>query len=192
MKKINQRKIEKQFSKQNVKTLGRDEITLNQMRIDELKLSDRPYEEKKRMTFTQLFEERMKEKSGETETISMVIKVDIETMTFGIPYGKSVDEFEINKNNVIKTEKLLQEKTTKKIVERTYGPFTVRMKVNHNRFDMYKLAMYTLLKNNFNAQSGENIVRIGLKYFRLEEKDIKHKMRGLKLESYLLSKQKPI
>ena len=55
---------------------------------------------------------------------------------------------------------------------------------------MYKFMIYTLLKNKFNALSGEYISKIGaeiVNYYK--KKFIKHKMGAVKLESYLLRKQ---
>lgn len=53
--------------------------------------------------------------------------------------------------------------------------------------------MYILLTNNFSTLSGEFIYMIGCKIIKLDEKHFKHnKMGKLKLESYLLSKQRPI
>ena len=53
--------------------------------------------------------------------------------------------------------------------------------------------MYTLLKENFSILSGQHISKIGAKIIQLNKKYFKHhKMGKLKLESYLLNKQRPI
>ena len=70
-----------------------------------------------------------------------------------------------------------------------YGPFVTNMPKLSKR-DMYKFMLYTLLKNNFTVLSGEYITKIGAKivYYR-KKRVIKHRMGGIKLESYLLRPQ---
>ena len=59
--------------------------------------------------------------------------------------------------------------------------------------DKYKFALYTLLETNFTFLSGEHITKIGARIIKLNKKHFKHhKMGKLKLESYLLNKQRPI
>lgn len=54
-----------------------------------------------------------------------------------------------------------------------------------NEQDMYKFAMYTLLKNNFTLLSGEYIKALGFKIIYYKKADfLHHKMGALKLESY--------
>ena len=75
----------------------------------------------------------------------------------------------------------------------THGPFVVEKPVHLSRPDTYKFAMYTLLNTIFNILSGERISRIGCKILKLNKrKTIQQKMGQLKLESYLLNKQRPI
>ena len=59
--------------------------------------------------------------------------------------------------------------------------------------DTYKIAMYTLVRSEFSILSGEYIVGIGCKIIQLVKNEFKYsKMGSLKLESYLLNKQRPI
>jgi len=79
------------------------------------------------------------------------------------------------------------------VSEHTYGPFTVDKPVNLSIPDTYKFALYTLMKTNVTFLSGESVTHIGCKIVNLDKKRvIKHKMGKLKLESYLLNKQRPI
>lgn len=81
----------------------------------------------------------------------------------------------------------------KTFIEETYGPFTVEKAVHLSTYNTYKFAMYTLLDKKFNILSGQHITGIGCKIIKLEKKQsITHKMGQLKLESYLLSKKRPI
>ena len=78
------------------------------------------------------------------------------------------------------------------VYERSYGPFTVEIPKGLSTRDIYKFALYTLRKID-TVQSGEYITKIGTKITNLDKKHFKHhKMGGLKLESYLLNKQRPI
>lgn len=62
-----------------------------------------------------------------------------------------------------------------------------------NNEDMYRFMVYTLLKNNFTLLSAEEIKKIGFKIITHNNKFfMKHSMGSLKLESYLLNKQRPI
>ena len=79
------------------------------------------------------------------------------------------------------------------IKEKSYGPFTVERPKHLSIPDTYKLAMYTLLNKQFNLLSGEYIIGIGCKIIQLMKNEFKYsKMGALKLESYLLNKQRPI
>ena len=118
---------------------------------------------KAKMSFLKLFKTRLDMIPGKRETVSVTIVVEIE-----------------NDN---------KEKSTKT----TRGPFAVEKPVYLSIPDTYKFAMYTLLNTKFNILSGEHISRIGVKIIKLEKKNtIKQKMGQLKLESYLLNKQRPI
>jgi len=78
-------------------------------------------------------------------------------------------------------------------VEKSYGPFTVEKPVQLSVDDTYKFAVLTLLNTKFNLLSGERISGIGCRIIKMEEKqNLVQKMGSLKLESYLLNKQRPI
>ena len=78
------------------------------------------------------------------------------------------------------------------VTEKTYGPFTIDVP-RLNNDDMYKFMVYALLKNNFTLLSAEEIKKIGCKIITHNKKFfMKLKMGKLKLESYLLNKQRPI
>ena len=78
------------------------------------------------------------------------------------------------------------------VTEKTYGPFTIDVP-RLNNDDMYKFMVYALLKNNFTLLSAEEIKKIGCKIITHNKKFfMKHNMGSLKLESYLLNKQRPI
>lgn len=78
-------------------------------------------------------------------------------------------------------------------VVKKYGPFVVNIPENLSVDDIYKYLMYILLTKKFNILSGEYIDEIGGTLIPFKKsRTIKHKMGSLKLESYFLSKQKPI
>ena len=61
------------------------------------------------------------------------------------------------------------------------------------KYDMYKFMVYALLRNNFTLLSAQEIMKIGCKIIKHNKKFfMNHAMGGLKLESYLLCKQRPI
>ena len=76
------------------------------------------------------------------------------------------------------------------VVEKTYGPFDMDVP-QLSKHDMYKFMVYTLLKNNFTLLSAQEIMKIGCKIIT-HNIFMNHVMGGIKLESYLLNKQKPI
>ena len=76
--------------------------------------------------------------------------------------------------------------------KKSYGPFTVDVP-RLDRRDMYKFMVYTLLSNNFTLLSAQEIKKIGCKIVTHNKQFFMHHfMEGLKLESYLLSKQRQI
>ena len=75
--------------------------------------------------------------------------------------------------------------------EKKQTPYTVSKPINLTKEDNYKFAMYILIKKGFEQQSGDCISHIGAN-IKLDKKNIMdHKVGCLKLESYLLSKQRP-
>lgn len=78
------------------------------------------------------------------------------------------------------------------IDDKTYGPFDISVPQLSKR-DMYKFMVYTLLSNNFTLLSAQEITKIGCKIITHNKKFfMKHFMEGIKLDSYLLNKQRPI
>ena len=64
------------------------------------------------------------------------------------------------------------------------------MPLDINIHDKYKFAVKVLLNNTFSVQSSKVLEKIRFSYTVLEKKDVKkHDMPGVKLESFLLSKQ---
>ena len=138
--------------------------TLQQYRMEEITLSNDSKRSKK--SFSQLFEVRIDNMKGDTEKVSLFITVEI---------TKSLRGLEEN------------------VFKRTYGPFTVDIPKGLSIQDTYKFALYTLLRTNITFLSGEHITKIGARIIQLNKKHFKHhKMGKLKLESYLLNKQRPI
>ena len=75
---------------------------------------------------------------------------------------------------------------------KTHGPFDMEVP-QLSKHDMYKFMVYKLLNNNFTLLSAQEITKIGCKLLTHNKKFfMKHLMKGLKLESYLLNKQRPI
>ena len=90
-------------------------------------------------------------------------------------------------------EQKLFQKNNNIFKEKTYGPFTIEIPKHLSIPHTYKLAMYTLLNKHFHILSGEFISGIGYKLIKLNKNEFKYgKMGSLKLESYLLNKQRPI
>lgn len=149
------------------------EVRLEDFRISEIKSSSD--KNRAKMGFVELFETRLDKIPGKREIVSIVVDVEISQNMNGI-------------DAVAQAFADIDHKRKK------HGPFTVKKPINLSNQDVYKFAMYTLLKNGFSALSGEFISGIGYKIMSLTKKQIKKlKMGGLKLgESYLLSKQRPI
>ena len=133
--------------------------TLQQYRIEEIKMSNDSKRSKK--SFSQFFEARIDNIKGDAEKVSLFITVEITKSLLGL------------EENVLK---------------RTYGPFTVDIPKGLSIQDIYKFALYTLLRTNITSLSGEYITKIGARIIQLNKKHFKyHKMGKLKLESYLLN-----
>ena len=78
------------------------------------------------------------------------------------------------------------------VTKKSYGPFEMDIP-QLSIEDMYRFMVYTLLKNNFTLLSAEEIKKIGCKIITHNKRFFEqHTMAGLKLETYLLSKQRPI
>lgn len=157
-----------------------------------------------KMSFMDLFETRLDKVPGKREPVSINLNVEIDTSN-PKPTKKDIkeykelpennlendDEYEIPHKKVIRQHVFQKEGKTK--IDKTYGPFTVEKPIHISKMDTYKFTMYTLLKEKFNILSGQYISGIGCGIIKLNKKRfIKHKMGGLKLESYFLNKQRPI
>ena len=117
---------------------------------------------KAKKSLAELFEKRVKKMQTEVKTVSITINVKL--------------------SHTLQRSSSLY----------SFGPFTVQ-KPNMSLQDVYRFAFYTLKKSNITFLSGDYVTHIGCKIMELSErKVIKHKMGNLKLESYLLNKQKPI
>ena len=79
------------------------------------------------------------------------------------------------------------------VTDHNFGSFEVKMPVGLSLKDTYKFALSTLMKSNITLLSGESITDIGFDIINLDKKHpIKTRMGSIKLESYLLNKQRPI
>ena len=79
-----------------------------------------------------------------------------------------------------------------RITRKSYGPLTTNVPRLSTR-DMNKFMVYTLLENNFTLLSAQEIVKIGCKIITYNKQFFMHHFMGaLKLDSYLLSKQRQI
>ena len=79
------------------------------------------------------------------------------------------------------------------VSEHTFGPFNTKMPVGLRKRDKYKFALSELMKSGINLVSGQSISELGFNIINLDEKKpVNTKMGSLKLESYLLNKQRPI
>ena len=192
-------------STQKIRDYPMIKVSLSSLRKDELKR--RSSNNKTGTSFIELFEKRLNQIQGDRETVSINLDVEIRTdrtdrMEDRKKYerlakdmnNKGKDEYGIEYKKVIKQTTYARESIDiDYYIRKSYGPFTVEKPVNLSRLDIYKFAMYTLLKNKFTMLSQEVISGIGCTIIKLTKKQFKHhKMGKLKLESYLLNKQRPI
>ena len=168
--------------------------SLFSLRQDELKKSTS--KDKARMKFVDLFDDRLNKIQGERELVSINIKVKIDTIrVVGSDYEEEPNYMnkDVKDEYGIKYKKVIKQKQDRYYIRKNYGSFTVKKPVNLGKLDIYKFAMYTLLENKFSILSGEFITGIGCEIIKLTKtKFKKHTMGKLKLESYLLNKQRPI
>ena len=79
------------------------------------------------------------------------------------------------------------------VSDHTFGPFNAKMPVGLSKRDKYKFAFSELMKSGINLVSGQSISELGFNIISLDNKQpVNTKMGSLKLESYLLNKQRPI
>ena len=138
--------------------------TLDEFRKEEIRRSN---DKNKRLkSFVDLFGKRLNEMQGRRDRVSMRIHIELTHALRGM----------------IET-----------VSEHTYGSFTVNKPYNMSKRDGYKFALYVLMNKNITFLSGESVTQIGFDITRLNNKrPQKHKLGKLKLESYLLNKQRPI
>ena len=143
-------------STQKIRHYPKIKTTLDEFRKDEMKMSTD--KTRRHTSFINLFETRLNKITGNRETVSMSLNVDINVPSFRkLEKGvvSSVDEFDIPikkvinsnyKNMTVPSKYILNTSTKIKVVEKSYGPFTVEKPVILSKQDIYKFAMYTLLK----------------------------------------------
>ena len=113
-------------------------------------------------SFVNLFKKRLESIKGNRDVVSITLYVDI------------TDEMD---------------NTTE---EKTFGPFMTEIPRLTEK-DMYKFMVYILMENKFNLLSAQVISKIGCDILTHNKRFFaKHKMGGLKLESYLLSNSRKI
>ena len=153
---------------ENIIEYPKRQVSLQKFRIEEARRSNTI--RKKGSSFLKLFGKRLDSMEGERKKVSITLYADIKDIS---------NKFDLDKLN-------------ENIEEKTYGPFTMDMpKMSKN--DMYKFMMYTLLDNNFTILSAQVIDKIGCKIITYDDQNfMDHRMGKLKLQSYLLCKQKPI
>ena len=79
------------------------------------------------------------------------------------------------------------------VSEHTFGPFNTKMPTGLHERDKYKFALSELMKSGVNFISGQSVSELGFNIISLDKKQPGNtKMGGIKLESYLLNKQRPI
>ena len=188
---------------ENVEVYPIIKTKLNDFRQDEIQISKD--KNKAQKGFIELFKTRLNNISDKKRIVSMTINVRINTGYGDINNQKKKqykntlinenkdndDEYNIPYKRVL--EQKLFQKNNNIFKEKTYGPFTIEIPKHLSIPDTYKLAMYTLLNKHFHILSGEFISGIGYKLIKLNKNEFKYgKMGSLKLESYLLNKQRPI
>ena len=148
---------------ENIIEYPKIKVSLRKFRLEEARRTNTV--RKKNSSFLKLFGKRLDSMEGEQKKVSNTLYVDIK---------HADDHDDVN------------------VQEKIYGPFMTDMpKLSNN--DMYKFMMYILLNNNFSILSIEVINKIGCKIITYDNQQfMDHRMGKLKLQSYLLCKQKPI
>ena len=138
--------------------------TLDEFRREEIRRSNDKNRRSK--SFVDLFGKRLNEIQGRRDKVSIRIHIKLSHALRGM----------------IET-----------VSEHTYGPFTVHKPYNMSKRDGYKFALYIVMSKNITFLSGESVTQIGFEITQVKnKKPQKHKLGQLKLESYLLNKQRPI
>ena len=153
---------------ENIIEYPKREVSLQKFRIEEARRSNTV--RKKASSFLKLFGKRLDSMEGERKKVSILLYADIKDVSH---------KFDLDKVN-------------ETIEKKTYGPFMMDMpKLSKN--DMYKFMLYTLLYNDFTVLPAQVIDKIGCKIITYNSQNfINHRMGKLKLQSYLLCKQKSI
>ena len=209
MSKTNQ--VNDTVSTQKIRNYPMIKATLDDFRRSEIRISTD--KNRAKVSFIKLFKTRLDKIPGKREMVSISLDVEVNhTSTSPVNNHiqddreqyerqpkymskREIDEFNIEYKKVIKQTFYKGDvgDMGDHYIRKVYGPFTVEKPVNLSKLDVYKLAMYTLLNNKFSKLSQEVISGIGCKIIKLDKKQIKHhKMGKLRLESYLLNKQRPI
>ena len=138
--------------------------TLDEFRKEEIRRSN---DKNRRLkSFVNLFGKRLNEMQGRRDKVSIRIHIELTHALRGM---------------------------NETVSEHTYGSFTTNKPYNMSKRDGYKFALYTLMNKKITFLSGESVTQIGFDITRLNKKrPQKHKLGKLKLESYLLNKQRPI
>ena len=174
-------------TKSKIITYPKTTVSLSEFRRDEVRTSKNS---KKGSSFLNLFEQRLKKIEGDRRLVSIILDVQIATSDCYRKYKKNTnkkDEYNIEKKKVMK------QSGGEFVVRKTYGPFSVEIPKHLTKRDTYKFMMYTLLKQKFTILSGESIEKLGGRIVPYNKKQfLSQSMGKLKLESYLLNKQRPI
>ena len=138
--------------------------SLDEFRKEEIRRSN---DKNRRLkSFVNLFGKRLNEMQGRRDKVSIRIHIELTHALRGM---------------------------NETVSEHTYGSFTTNKPYNMSKRDGYKFALCTLMNKNITFLSGESVTQIGFDITRLNKKrPQKHKLGKLKLESYLLNKQRPI
>ena len=151
-------------------------VKLDDFRRSEIKLS--MDKNRAKVSFIELFETRLNKIPGKREIVSISLDVEINhTMTSdaveyiqnGIEQYERQPKYMRKKNGIdefnIKYKKVIKQtfyngnagNMGNNYIRKSYGPFTVEKPVNLSKHDIYKFAMYILLKNKFTILSQEVI-----------------------------------
>ena len=140
------------------------EASLDRYRRDELKTSTE--NNKRSKSFVKLFKKRIRGLFKKKQPVTITIRAKIAHVLRG---------------------------GCETVAGHTYGPYNMKIPVGLNIQDTYKFALSTLMNSNITLLSGESVTDIGFDIINLDKKHpIKNPSAGLKLESYLLNKQRPI
>ena len=204
IKKSNDIILTNELNLKNTALIKNRMVSLQDMRNSEMKIYKKNNSKKthyNRLKFVELFSNRlaMVKKFNKVQMIIRVvlfdeiksIKPEIYSQLPNTQNKNEKDEFNIKYKLVQSQSKSIIEEHQMQRIEKQYGPFQVQYpKFEDNYDDNYKFLMYYIINKQLMLnQSSQMLHSIGATLISIQKKQIiKHKMKGIKLNSQLISK----